>query len=154
MGPANGQTGYGQHIPATRDEPGWHPGTENLSTPTKGRPPPGGEEARVVVHQPRGVGLIHPRLRPSNAYYTHARRDSRKYRFCRKAQLEPCKCGQQVGGGGVLAPGLKTRWRPPQTAHLCWIGEHVRLGSAAANLATITGTTRSTHPHRRLLRPR
>jgi len=30
-------------------------------TPEKGRPPPGGEEARVVVHQPRGVGLIHPR---------------------------------------------------------------------------------------------
>lgn len=36
-----------------------------------GRPPPGGEEARVVVYQPRGVGLIHPRLKPSNAYYTH-----------------------------------------------------------------------------------
>ncbi|OPE51593.1 hypothetical protein BST27_24120 [Mycobacterium intermedium] len=31
-------------------------------TPEKGRPPPGGEEARVVVHQPRGVGLIHSRL--------------------------------------------------------------------------------------------
>jgi hypothetical protein len=30
-------------------------------TPEKGRPPPGGEEARVVVYQPRGVGLIHPR---------------------------------------------------------------------------------------------
>ncbi|ORA39720.1 hypothetical protein BST20_09555 [Mycobacterium branderi] len=29
----------------------------------KGRPPPGGEEARVVVYQPRGVGLIHPRLK-------------------------------------------------------------------------------------------
>jgi len=32
-------------------------------TPEKGRPPPGGEEARVVVYQPRGVGLIHPRLK-------------------------------------------------------------------------------------------
>lgn len=27
----------------------------------KGRPPPGGEEARVVVYQPRGVGLMHTR---------------------------------------------------------------------------------------------
>ncbi|RUP04764.1 MAG: hypothetical protein EKK34_12700 [Mycobacterium sp.] len=32
-------------------------------TPEKGRPPPGGEEAEVVVYQPRGVGLIHPRLK-------------------------------------------------------------------------------------------
>lgn len=31
--------------------------------PEKGRPPPGGEEAEVVVLQPRGVGLMHPRLR-------------------------------------------------------------------------------------------
>ncbi|REL71153.1 hypothetical protein DSI20_07670 [Mycobacterium tuberculosis] len=58
----------------------------------KGRPPPGGEEARVVVHQPRGVGLIHPRLWPSNAYYTHDSAQSRKYRMQWKAQLEPCKC--------------------------------------------------------------
>src|SRR5271163_1251777 len=36
-------------------------GGEEL-TRQKGRPPPGGEEARVVVNQPRGVGLIHPRL--------------------------------------------------------------------------------------------
>ena len=28
-------------------------------TPKKGRPPPGGEEAEVVVYQPRGVGLMH-----------------------------------------------------------------------------------------------
>jgi hypothetical protein len=27
----------------------------------KGRPPPGGEEAEVVVYQPRGVGLMHTR---------------------------------------------------------------------------------------------
>jgi hypothetical protein len=47
-------------------------------TPEKGRPPPGGEEAEVVVHQPRGVGLIHPRLRPSNAYYTHDSGECRK----------------------------------------------------------------------------
>src|SRR6201993_5652045 len=45
---------------------GLHPakpggGGEEL-TREKGRPPPGGEEARVVVYQPRGVGLIHPRL--------------------------------------------------------------------------------------------
>ncbi|ASW98936.1 hypothetical protein CKJ56_02010 [Mycobacterium intracellulare subsp. chimaera] len=52
------------HAPETGGKP-------PKKTREKGRPPPGGEEARVVVHQPRGVGLIHPRLRPSNAYYTH-----------------------------------------------------------------------------------
>jgi hypothetical protein len=35
--------------------------TREFITPEKGRPPPGGEEAEVVVYQPRGVGLIHPR---------------------------------------------------------------------------------------------
>jgi len=55
-----------------------HPAAEKLLTPEKGRPPPGGEEARVVVYQPRGVGLIHPRLRPSNAYYTHDSTHQRK----------------------------------------------------------------------------
>ena len=45
----------------------------------KGRPPPGGEEAEVVVYQPRGVGLIHTRHKPSNAYYTHGSPESRKY---------------------------------------------------------------------------
>ncbi|ORA52616.1 hypothetical protein BST22_11385 [Mycolicibacterium chubuense] len=41
-------------------------------TPEKGRPPPGGEEAEVVVYQPRGVGLMHTRHKPSDAHYTHA----------------------------------------------------------------------------------
>jgi hypothetical protein len=40
-------------------------------TAYKGRPPPGGEEARVVVYQPRGVGLMHTQHKPSNAHYTH-----------------------------------------------------------------------------------
>ncbi|ORB20138.1 hypothetical protein BST36_20355 [Mycolicibacterium moriokaense] len=44
----------------------------------KGRPPPGGEEAEVVVYQPRGVGLMHTRHRPSNTHYTHAATDGRK----------------------------------------------------------------------------
>ena len=39
--------------------------------PDRGRPSPGGEEARVVVYQPRGVGLMHTRLRPSESDYTH-----------------------------------------------------------------------------------
>ncbi|ASF94714.1 hypothetical protein CEG92_02205 [Mycobacterium avium subsp. paratuberculosis] len=52
------------------------PGGNSPERPEKRDDPrQGGEEARVVVHQPRGVGLIHPRLRPSNAYYTH---DSRQ----------------------------------------------------------------------------
>ena len=38
----------------------------------KGRPSPGGEEARVVVYQPRGVGLMHTRIAPGAANYTHA----------------------------------------------------------------------------------
>jgi HAD superfamily hydrolase (TIGR01490 family) len=40
-------------------------------TRKKGRPPPGGEEAEVVVYQPRGVGLMHTRHNPGNAHYTH-----------------------------------------------------------------------------------
>ncbi|AZP82688.1 hypothetical protein EGA31_18325 [Mycobacterium avium subsp. paratuberculosis] len=54
-----------------------NPGETARKDPRKGTTPArgGGEEARVVVHQPRGVGLIQPRLRPSNAYYTH---DSRQ----------------------------------------------------------------------------
>ena len=43
-----------------------------------GRPPPGGEEAEVVVYQPRGVGLMHTRHKPSNAHYTHVNAESRK----------------------------------------------------------------------------
>lgn len=30
-----------------------------------------GEEAEVVVYQPRGVGLMHTRHKPSDAHYTH-----------------------------------------------------------------------------------
>lgn len=44
----------------------------------KGRPPPGGEEAEVVVNQPRGVGLMHTRHKPGNAHYTHASPEGRK----------------------------------------------------------------------------
>jgi hypothetical protein len=39
------------------------------------------------VHQPRGVGLIHPRLRPSNAYYTHDSGRCRKFLFQLKVTL-------------------------------------------------------------------
>ncbi len=53
--------------------------------PQKGRPPPGGEEAEVVVYQPRGVGLMHTRRRPSDAHYTHAGAGWRKYRFANKS---------------------------------------------------------------------
>lgn len=44
-----------------------------------GRPSPGGEEARVVVNQPRGVGLMHARPKPSEANYTHGMRPLRKH---------------------------------------------------------------------------
>ncbi|SBS74750.1 conserved hypothetical protein [uncultured Mycobacterium sp.] len=54
------------------------PGSTGFLTGEKGRPPPGGEEARVVVYQPRGVGLIHTRHKPSNPYYTHDNVESRK----------------------------------------------------------------------------
>ncbi len=50
------------------------------NTPQKGRPPPGGEEAEVVVYQPRGVGLMHTRHKPSDAHYTHGIAGGRKYR--------------------------------------------------------------------------
>lgn len=51
--PEGAKTGAARH---------WSDGGENFY-PTKGRPPPGGgEEAEVVVLQPRRVGLMHPRL--------------------------------------------------------------------------------------------
>jgi hypothetical protein len=49
-------------------------------SPKKGRPPPGGEEAEVVVYQPRGVGLMHTRHKPSDIHYTHGNRCGRKCR--------------------------------------------------------------------------
>jgi hypothetical protein len=54
---------------ATTDAPLTCPQCEK--SPKKGRPPPGGEEAEVVVYQPRGVGLMHTRHKPSNPHYTH-----------------------------------------------------------------------------------
>ena len=47
--------------------------------PKKGTTPAKGEEAEVVVCQPRGVGLIHTRLEPSGAHYTLASGRQRKY---------------------------------------------------------------------------
>ncbi|BBZ64058.1 hypothetical protein MMON_53590 [Mycolicibacterium monacense] len=42
------------------------------ATPRKRDDPrQGGEEAEVVVYQPRGVGLMHTRHNPGNAHYTH-----------------------------------------------------------------------------------
>ena len=82
------QTEFGDTRPATDSnenvvpQRSWgeviYPPREN--TPQKGRPPPGGEEAEVVVYQPRGVGLMHTRHKPSDAHYTHARVGQRKYR--------------------------------------------------------------------------
>jgi hypothetical protein len=53
-----------------------YPGEER--GPQKGRPPPGGEEAEVVVYQPRGVGLMHTRHKPSTIHYTHGTREAHK----------------------------------------------------------------------------
>jgi hypothetical protein len=41
-------------------------------------PRQGGEEARVVVYQPRGVGLMHSQHKLSDADYTHAEAAPRK----------------------------------------------------------------------------
>ena len=51
---------------------------DNETPQKKGRPPPGGEEAEVVVYQPRGVGLMHTRHKPSNPHYTHGKPKRRK----------------------------------------------------------------------------
>lgn len=53
----------GQKASPQRTDDWISPSTRKIFTPEKGRPPPGGEEAEVVVYQPRGVGLIHPRLK-------------------------------------------------------------------------------------------
>jgi hypothetical protein len=65
------RSAYGSHDPRNAQKAAPSTARPTNMFPEKGRPPPGGEEARVVVYQPRGVGLIHPRLRPSTAYYTH-----------------------------------------------------------------------------------
>ncbi len=55
-------------------------------TPPKKRTTPAkGEEAEVVVYQPRGVGLIHTRHKSSDAYYTLASARKRKYETAGKA---------------------------------------------------------------------
>ena len=69
---------------------------KNLSSlrkepPKKGRPPPGGEEAEVVVYQPRGVGLMHTRHKPSNAHYTHGTAEGRK--CCLPKKAPDCRKG-------------------------------------------------------------
>ncbi|ORB32038.1 hypothetical protein BST38_04705 [Mycolicibacterium parafortuitum] len=50
------------------------------------------------MYQPRGVGLMHTRHKPSNAHYTHASEPQRKYRNgnaprgCRKrSALDTCR---------------------------------------------------------------
>ena len=48
-----------------------HRGEPQMGPTDKGRPSPGGEEARVVVYQPRGVGLMHTRITPGATDYTH-----------------------------------------------------------------------------------
>jgi hypothetical protein len=70
-------------IPQLRDGAVIYPQCEPARQ--KGRPPPGGEEAEVVVYQPRGVGLMHTRHKPSNAHYTHGSRHGRKYCLPQKA---------------------------------------------------------------------
>jgi hypothetical protein len=66
-----------------------------LLTPQKGRPPPGGEEAEVVVYQPRGVGLMHTRHRPSDGHYTRANWTGRKSLtgLDQRGDLEHCSRG-------------------------------------------------------------
>lgn len=61
----------------------------------KGRPPPGGEEAEVVVYQPRGVGLMHTRHKPSNAHYTHGGWEGRKYCLLQKAASTRKDCSNR-----------------------------------------------------------
>ena len=57
---------------------------KSVDAPQKGRPSPGGEEARVVVYQPRGVGLMHTQPKPSEANYTHGEVSWRKSLAARK----------------------------------------------------------------------
>ena len=69
------------------------------------------------MYQPRGVGLMHTRHKPSNPHYTHAKPEWRKYWLPRKApgvvaQLQPsapvvnCHFGRLVGYGRRLRPML------------------------------------------------
>ncbi|GAB7067905.1 hypothetical protein JCM12141A_21940 [Mycolicibacterium hodleri] len=62
----------GCHVPRVND------GETLTHLPRKRDDPARGEEAEVVVYQPRGVGLMHTRHKPSNAHYTHGNVGERK----------------------------------------------------------------------------
>src|SRR5690242_9531316 len=76
-------------------------------TRKKGRPPPGGEEAEVVVYQPRGVGLMHTRHKPSNAHYTHGSAEGRKCCLLKKAG----DCTKDAVTGTCLELPICTHYR-------------------------------------------
>ncbi|TDH56278.1 hypothetical protein E2F47_07355 [Mycobacterium eburneum] len=121
-------------------------------TGDKGRPPPGGEEARVVVHQPRGVGLIHPRTRPSNAHYTHDNAGERKYCLPQIAR----RTGAAGRSARPSTPTVNCHFlhnvATRDAAALCWIGDRLRLGRPAAKPLASTGNHRCADPHGRLFR--
>ena len=86
--------------------------------PEKGRPPPGGEEAEVVVYQPRGVGLMHTRHKPSDAHYTHGKPSRRKSCLPSKA---PVTCEKLQPPDTCRELPLCTLGRVCRhDRHLCW----------------------------------
>ena len=101
--------------------------------PRKGTTPARGEEAEVVVYQPRGVGLIHTRHRPSDAHYTHD--SGRLAQVARTLQktLEPRNHRWPRRYTAMLElPFCRNRAARGPTA-LCWIGDRLRPAAASAN---------------------
>ncbi|ORB11646.1 hypothetical protein BST37_18770 [Mycobacterium noviomagense] len=95
------------------------------------------------MYQPRGVGLIHPRHRPSNAYYT---RDSPRGRKCCLQEKAEHPSNFRRGIGAThrrpqqrSSRSLSTPFAACRTITLCWAGDRRQFGRTAANLPARTG---------------
>ena len=85
------------------------------TTPEKGTTPARGEEAEVVVYQPRGVGLMHTRHKPSNAHYTHADMGERKSSTPYESSMKSYGDLESYPGSHVAGTATSPR-RAPRTA--------------------------------------
>ena len=93
------------------------------------------------MHQPRGVGLMHPRLRPSNAYYTH---DSPQER---KSLLKPkCTLSRKnaVAATGHTSPERRFWARDHSNVVLPTYAGSVTVPDSAAQQQTSPQTAAST----------
>jgi hypothetical protein len=71
------------------------------------------------VYQPRGVGLMHTRHKPSNAYYTHEHDEQRKTSSPYESTVKSTGDLEAFGSGQVAESVTSTisATRPPHPPH-------------------------------------